>query len=158
MEVRIRPATQNDLPALLEMEQGLIRDERPFDPTIRPAPVHYYNLPAMMADPDTKLMVAEWEGTVVSCGYAAKRSPRHYLDHNAYALFGFMYTLPEFRGKGINGHIMRVLKKWALSKGLTEMRLTVYSGNESAIRAYEKEGFYAHIVEMRLGEAGEGAG
>lgn len=150
MEATIRSARTSDLPVLRDMEQGLIRDERPFDPTIRPNPVAYYDLPAMLEDPHTHLVVAEADGQVVSCGYAARRTPRHYLDHAAYALFGFMYTLPEFRGQGLNGQVMAVLREWALEQGLTEMRLTVYSGNHPALRAYEKFGFRPHILEMRL--------
>ncbi|MBC2839060.1 GNAT family N-acetyltransferase [Robiginitalea sp. SC105] len=150
MEIQIRPATREDLPALLELEQALIRDERPFDPTIRPDPVHYYNLPALLGDPDTRVVVATAGGQVVATGYATKKEPRHYLDHQAYAYFGFMYTRPAFRGRGINGRIMDDLRQWAVSRGLTEIRLTVYKGNEPAIRAYEKVGFSGHILEMRL--------
>ncbi|WP_088342272.1 GNAT family N-acetyltransferase [Robiginitalea sediminis] len=152
MQTVIRTAEERDLGQLLEMEQGLIRDERPYDPTIRPDPVQYYDLPAMLKDPDTHLVVADAGGRIVSCGYAARRSPRHYLDHEAYALFGFMYTLPEFRGQGLNGKVMEVLKIWARARGLNEIRLTVYAGNQPAIRAYEKAGFTSHIVEMRLGK------
>ena len=64
---------------------------------------------------------------------------------------GFMYTAPSFRGSGINARIIDVLKDWALTKGLREIRLTVYEDNLAAIRAYEKYGFKKHLIEMRLG-------
>ncbi len=150
MRVHIREATLADLPILKSFEQGLIRDERPFDPTIRPDPVHYYDLEALITDPHAFLVVAEQEGEVVASGYATRKTPRHYLDHKAYAYFGFMYTRPEFRGQGINGRIVEVLRGWAREQGLSEIRLTVYTGNQPAIRAYEKAGFSAHLIEMRL--------
>lgn len=150
MQLTIRPAAEADLEELRELEQGLIRDERPFDPTIRPDPVHYYDLPALIRDPDTLLLVGVSDGRIVSTGYAAQRKPRPYLDHDVYAYFGFMYTRPEFRGCGINGRIIAKLREWAADRGLDEIRLTVYTGNAPAIRAYEKVGFAPHIVEMRL--------
>ena len=63
-----------------------------------------------------------------------------------------MYTMPEHRGKGINGQLMADLKQWAKKRGLTEFRLTVYEGNLSAIRAYEKAGLSRHLLEMRWRE------
>ncbi|EAR14257.1 Predicted acetyltransferase [Robiginitalea biformata HTCC2501] len=150
MELLIRPATEADLEELRELEQGLIRDERPFDPTIRPDPVHYYDLPALIHDPESLLLVGVSDGRIVSTGYASKRTPRPYLDHDVYAYFGFMYTRPEYRGRGLNGRIIQELRQWARERGLEEVRLTVYTGNAPAIRAYEKAGFAPHIVEMRL--------
>ena len=132
------------------MEQGLIRDERPFDPTIREDPVQYYDLPGLIRDPDCLLLVAESGNRLVSCGYARKRIPRPYLDHQSYAYLGFMYTLPEFRGRGLIGQIMASLRQWCVKRGWNELRLTVYTQNASALRAYEKAGFSSHLLEMRL--------
>ncbi|MBT8323441.1 MAG: GNAT family N-acetyltransferase, partial [Eudoraea sp.] len=88
----------------------------------------------------------------VSSGYGMARKARSYLDHEEYAYLGFMYTLPEYRGKGINQRILRALQDWAKSMGLIELRLTVYEDNLPAVKAYEKAGFRKHIVEMRLRE------
>ena len=74
---------------------------------------------------------------------------KSYLKHDQHAYLGFMYVLPEYRGKGINKLILGHLKDWALSQGLTELRLEVYSENSSAIKAYEKFGFKSHMLEMR---------
>lgn len=153
MEIQIREATLADLPQLEAMEQGVIREERPFDPTIQQDPVRYYDLPHLIDDPDSMLLVAVSGRLLVSCGYASRRTPRHYLDHDAYAYLGFMYTLPEYRGRGLNGRIIERLKVWSLEQGLKEFRLTVYTGNEPAIRAYKKVGFTPHILEMRWREA-----
>ncbi|MGB5189322.1 GNAT family N-acetyltransferase [Robiginitalea sp.] len=152
MNVTLHKAALKDIPTLRLFEQGLIRDERPFDPTIRPDPVHYYDLEALVTDPNTHFLMAWVDQKAVASGYATQKTPRHYLDHTAYAYFGFMYTLPEYRGYGINGRIIKALKHWALRQGLQEMRLTVYPGNQPALRAYEKVGFSPHLLEMRLRE------
>ena len=146
----IRRAESGDLPVLLEFEQGIIRDERPFDPTIAPDPIHYYPLSELLDSERACVLVAVFEGVVVASGMARKWPARQYLDHSEFGFLGFMYTRPEFRGKGINRRITDQLVCWCEEQGLEEIRLTVYSGNQSAIRAYEKAGFRSHIVEMRL--------
>lgn len=150
--VTIREATMEDLKTLLEFEQEIIKAERPYDPTIRQPPVNYYDLEALIMDKNVGVFVAEYEGILVSSGYGRVRKARHYLDHETYAYLGFMYTVPEFRGKGINQLILKALQGWAKKMGLIELRLTVYEENLPAIRAYEKTGFSKHIVEMRMRE------
>lgn len=148
--ITIRPALLGDLPILQKFEQGVIQAERPLDPTIRKDPVNYYDLESMIRDGEMAVVVAEYEGNIVASGYGMAKKARHYLDHTYYAYLGFMYTEPEFRGKGVNQKILAALKDWAISKNLTEIRLTVYEDNPNAIKAYEKFGFKRHIIEMRL--------
>ncbi|MEW2919901.1 GNAT family N-acetyltransferase [Muricauda sp. ANG21] len=149
-QITIRNATLDDLPILLQFEQGIITSERPFDVTIKEDPVSYYNLKQMILDDDSCVIVAEVEEKVVSSGYAISKRARHYLDHEFYAYLGFMYTDLEYRGKGINALVVDELKKWSHEKGFKEIRLTVYNDNLPAIKAYEKVGFKKHIIEMRL--------
>jgi GNAT superfamily N-acetyltransferase len=146
----IRAAVLKDLPILLKFEQEIILAERPMDPTIRKGKVNYYDLSELITSDTAQVLVACSGTQVVASGYALIKEARHYLDHTYYGYLGFMYTLPEFRGKGINGKIIEGLKSWVLSKGLTEIRLTVYDDNEPALSAYEKVGFKRHIIEMRL--------
>jgi len=148
--IETRPASLNDLPVLLEFEQGIIKAERPFDPTIKDDPVSYYDLEDMITQKEVAVVVAEHQGQIVASGYGIAKRARHYLDHEYYAYLGFMFTKPEFRGKGINQKILADLKQWAVDQGLQEIRLTVYDDNPGAVRAYEKFGFKKHIVEMRL--------
>ena len=149
-EITVRNATLDDLHVLLKFEQGIITAERPFDVTIKEDPVSYYDLEQMVQDDDSCVIVAEVDGKVVSSGYAISKPARHYLNHENYAYLGFMYTEPAYRGLGINALIVDELKKWSKKRGFTEIRLTVYSDNLPAIKAYEKVGFKKHIIEMRL--------
>lgn len=149
-EISIRPALISDLEILLTFEQELIKAERPYDVTIRKDPVRYYDLKRMILDNEVAVFVAEVNNTLVSCGTAVVKQARPYLDHQVYAYFGFMYTLPQHRGLGINKLILDALRNWSISRGLHEMRLTVYTDNVPAIRAYEKAGFVNHLIEMRI--------
>jgi RimJ/RimL family protein N-acetyltransferase len=152
MKITTRPATTADLPTLLRFEQGVISAERPMDPTIRDGPIHYYDLNKMLASPHIHLVVAETgEGTLVGSAYARIDPSRHYLKHTHHAYCGFMYVEPAYRGKGVNQLIIDALKAWARSQNLTELRLDVYTTNDTAIRAYEKAGFTPYLINMRMG-------
>ena len=146
----IRDAILEDLPVLKAFEQELIKAERPFDPTIRQDPVSYYDLKEYVKSDSVKVVVAEMDGNLVSSGYAYAKPARTYLDHKEYAYLGFMYTKPEYRGRGFNQKIIEVLMDWARVNDLKEIRLTVYNENVPAIKAYEKVGFKEHLNEMRL--------
>ena len=149
--VTIRKATLDDVPTLLRFEQGVVKTERPFDPTLKPHPNSYYDIPRMIEDPLVQLVVAEYGGQLVGCGYARIEASKHYLRHDKHAYLGFMYVDPQWRGKNVNQMIIDYLKRWTMSRGLTEMRLEVYVENLAAIKAYEKAGFGQLLVQMRMG-------
>jgi ribosomal protein S18 acetylase RimI-like enzyme len=154
-DIHIRKATPDDLKTLLQFEQGMIEAERPFDPTLKPNGIHYYNLKALLTSDQVELVVAETKNEIVGCGYARIEKAKPYLQHEYYAYLGFMYVLPEHRGKGINQRIISTLKDWAFLKGVTELRLEVYTNNASAIKAYEKTGFQPLMLLMRMDDRSE---
>jgi GNAT superfamily N-acetyltransferase len=147
----IRPATLNDLDTLLAFEQGIITTERPFDVTLDDDPISYYNIAEMIKAGNVEVAVAELNSEIIGSGYARIEDSKDYVKHAQHAYLGFMYVDPNHRGKGINQQILEYLKQWALSKGLTELRLEVYDDNRSAIKAYEKAGFSKLLVQMRMG-------
>lgn len=149
-DILIRKATVKDLQSLLEFEQGIIKAERPYDPTLDVDPISYYDLSLLIDSENAEVLVAEYNGKVIASGYAKIKQALYYLNHQNYSYLGFMYTQSDFRGKGVNKKIIDGLKKWSYSKGLKEIRLTVYNDNDGAIRAYEKVGFKKHLIEMRL--------
>ena len=145
-----RKATLNDLTILLEFEQGIIAAERPFDPTLKEGKISYYNIEKMILSTDVEVVVAVLDGQIIGSGYARIENAKPYLNHNLYAYLGFMYTHPDYRGKGVNNQIVEALSNWVRSQGILEMRLDVYNDNLSAIRAYEKVGFKKHLINMRI--------
>ncbi|GLU56588.1 GNAT family N-acetyltransferase [Dyadobacter frigoris] len=153
-EINIRPATTSDLPTLLRFEQGVINAERAFDNLIKPDPVYYYDIEEMIRASHIEILVAEIDEEVVGSGYARIEPARHFLKHPLHAYLGFMYVDPAYRGKGINSKIIEGLKKWAVSQGISELRLDVYDGNLPAIKAYEKVGFTQQLINMHM-EIGE---
>ena len=152
----VRPAALSDLSLLLAFEQSMIGAERPFDDTIRTTgQVHYYDLESLISSPDAEVLVAELDSELIGSGYARIEVSDPYLKHDKHSYLGFMYVVPEHRGKGINKKIMDALEAWSLSRGVQEMRLEVYVDNAGAVRAYEKVGYDALIITMRKGLTGE---
>lgn len=149
-EVSIRVAAPADLAVLQRFQQGVVDAERPYDPTLREGPLQYYDLTELMANAQTRLLVATVGAEVVASGYARLEPAEPYLKHRTYAHLGFMYVDPAYRGRGINGQLVEALRQWTRAQGVTEMRLEVYADNAAARRAYEKVGFTRHMLEMRM--------
>jgi ribosomal protein S18 acetylase RimI-like enzyme len=148
-EFHIRKARPEDLPVLERFEQGVIAVERPFDVTLD-TDINYYDLRKLMTSETSHLVVVEVDGNVIASGYADIRKGNSWNNFTDYAYLGFMYVVPEFRGRGVNRLIVDELVGWANDRGLKEVRLQVYDKNGPAIRAYEKVGFSKLLIEMRL--------
>ncbi len=150
MQPIVRKATLNDVPVLLEFEQGLIEAERPMDITIKEGQISYYDVSAFIKNKDSELFVVELNNEIVASGYAKIKEDRHYLKHDKQGYLGFMFVPKNHRGNGYNQLIMQALLAWCKTKKVSEIRLDVYEDNPSAIRAYEKVGFKKHMITMRL--------
>lgn len=148
-DIFIRKATFNDMETLLVFEQGVVAAERPFDPTLKPTGVKYYDIDQMINSAEVELLVAASGDEVIGSGYARIERVKPYLLHEQHAYLGFMYIDPRYRGLGVNQKIIEALSSWSASRGITELRLDVYQTNESAIKAYEKAGFTRHLIQMR---------
>ena len=146
----IRKATLEDVPVLLEFEQGLIKAERPMDPTIKDGKISYYDVSEFIKNDDSELYVVELNGEIVASGYAKIKPDRHYLKHEKQGYLGFMFVPETHRGQGYNKFIMDALIQWCKERDIFEIRLDVYDDNDSAIRAYEKVGFKKHLITMRM--------
>lgn len=149
MAYHIREATHADLDTLRAFEQGIIAWERPFDPTLRPDPISYYDIAEMIMSDAAAVIVAQHDDAVVASGYARKKPSRDYAMPDYHAFLGMMFVLPEHRGRGVNSLVLDALLEWARKNQLYEVHLTVYPENDSAVRAYSKAGFEPHILEMR---------
>ena len=105
-----RPASDDDLQKLLELEQGIILSERPYDPYLRESDVSYYDIPALINDADSHLIVVESEGNVIGCGYAQIRQSKACHSHDQHCYLGFVYLEPEYRGNSLGKLILDALQ------------------------------------------------
>lgn len=148
--MQFRAATTEDIAQLLELEQLVVEAERPFNSQIKTGRPKYYDLPALIQQDNSYLLVAEDEHQIVATGYATIRASKVSLQHERDAYLGFMYVAHKYRGQGLNQQVINKLMEWAQQQGVNDFYLDVYAQNQAAIRAYEKLGFEASMVEMKL--------
>ncbi len=144
-----RSAKLEDLPILLDFEQGVINFERPFDPTLKEEKISYYDIKMMILSDEVEVIVAVENDEVIGSGYARIEEVKPYLKHSKHAYLGFMFVKPSHRGRGVNRLVIEALYSWIKSKSITEVRLDVYADNPGAIKAYEKVGFKSLLINMR---------
>lgn len=149
MSIRCRPATAGDLPVLNRFQRDIIRTEAPFIKGRKHDDYSYYDLGALLESSHAEVVVAEIDNTVVGSGYVQQRASRHYYRNPHHGYVGFMYTLPGYRGRGVARAVLNTLGQWAKAHGMDELRLDVFSDNDTAISAYTAAGFAPTMVTMR---------
>ena len=146
----IRAAVQADLPILKEFEQGIIATERPFNDCLKSESICYYDIGALIDGENSCVMVAEDNGMIVGSGYARITESKAYLTHDFHAYLGFMFVASTHRGLGINQMVIQALISWGKTQGMQDFYLDAYADNISALKAYEKLGFKASLIGMKL--------
>ena len=147
--LQCRKATFQDIPTLLQFEQGVVEAERPFNPDLKDE-VKYYDLEKLIQSNDSEVIVAEIEGKIIGSGYVRIDRALPYFRHEFQGYLGFLYIIPDQRGQGCIQVIMEELKQWVKSKGIKQLYLEVYAENKGAVKAYEKFGFRQQIVGMNM--------
>ena len=80
------------------------------------------------------VVVAYEDGRAVSCG-AIKEFTAGFMEVKR------MYTLPEYRGRGIAGKVLEALEGWAAELGCEKCVLETGKRQPEAIALYEKSGY-----------------
>jgi len=146
----LREAIPADLSRLQELEQCVIESERPLNSSLKTSNTFYYDLPNMILDDNTYLIVVEVSGDIIGTGYAQIRNSKECFVHEKHSYIGFMFVSPNHRGKGLAQKILDQLIEWSEGEGIKDIYMDVYAQNESAIKAYNKAGFKPCLVEMKL--------
>ena len=76
MDYITRKARLDDLPTLLEFEQGVINVERPMDPTIKEGNINYYDISELITSNESDVFVVEMDNKIVASGYAKIKDDR----------------------------------------------------------------------------------
>jgi len=152
--VRIRPATLQDLDAIVALWMAMMREHEAFDSRIRLALnadnayrqyVHHY-----ITRDDAAVFVAERGNEVIAfcLAYAARNLPMFHP-----AQFGYLSDLTvsePWRGRGVGSALLEATKAWFLRNGIAYIQLQVYSGNAPGIAFWRKAGFEWFVNGMRL--------
>jgi hypothetical protein len=68
-KLSFRESTLDDPTQLLDIEQKVIEAERPFNTAIRSKDVNYYDIPTLISNNDSTLLVLEEDGIISATGY-----------------------------------------------------------------------------------------
>lgn len=151
--IKIRPATLEDLPTLLEFEQGVIAAERPVADNLKSGDITYYDIPSLITNNQAQLLVVETKAEqpmLIGSGYMKIMPSKPHQKFDRHGYIGFIYLLPKYRGQGISQQLIQHLINWGKSNGIHEVILDVYAENSPAVKAYKKLGFKENLVEMRI--------
>lgn len=122
--VRLRPATEADIPALVALEQNFPEDDR--------FPVRTWR---RLLRGQSMAYVAISDGEI--CGAAVYL----YRTGTKVARLYSLTVAPYHRGKGIAPALMAAGEADAARRGCNRVRLEVRQSNATAIRLYERHGF-----------------
>jgi len=64
-----------------------------------------------------------------------------YLVAHTFGSLQSLFVSAPWRGKGLGAALLDAVRAWALRRGATQMRLSVWEFAEGPLRFYEKHGF-----------------
>lgn len=139
--MKIKHATVDDAEALAHLILQVEKEaefmlfeagERTLDPDQQRGQIE-----AMQNEENSTILVAEAEGKLV--GYLVARGGRARRNkHTVYIVIG---VLTSHRGKGVGTLLFTELERWARTKGIHRLELTVVADNQRAVSLYRKMGF-----------------
>lgn len=154
----IRESREEDIPLALELRKKLFRDtgvpseafREDLDTFIFREYTNAYKNKDMIHFFAYGALNSEQPAAVA--GILIKRDFPYYLfKPGHYGWVIDVYTEPEYRGHGLATRLMELVRRWALAKGVQELKLI--SASEKARRIYERLG-YRPTSEMSLNIGG----
>lgn len=151
--ITYRQALVADLPAICALGQvvNLLHHEAKPEIFAPPSPpdrdVEHWRNSAF--SPDTIAFVAEGSGGVIAFVTAGVvRESHSLLQPLLFARVGSVCVAQAWRSRGIGKELMRMVERWAAAQGASDIRLNVWSFNESARRLYEELGYEVRSLFM----------
>lgn len=159
MEIRIRPATENDFEAINNLRaqvNALHVQGRPdiFKPGF--CEELQGHLKMYLASETNAVIAADADGQIVGFAmvdYIMRPESPYNLARSFYHVAEIGVD-PAFQRKGVATALTAYMKKDALQRGFPSIELDVWAFNESALAFYEKAGFttYRRFMELPLKE------
>jgi ribosomal protein S18 acetylase RimI-like enzyme len=143
VNVRVRPATHDDIPALVQLLQHIDLSSGLFSgkPLHDPSAAHLTERFGEVLDSDRCVLIATDEAGAVVGMLAAKPDDVGAIDLTPVLHVTHLMVDPEHRRRGIGRALLERTVEWARGTGVTKLELHVFPYNEAAIRLYESFGF-----------------
>lgn len=149
MEIKYRKAGIDDLSTLVDLRLDFLDEARGLNDeqkSVLRVTNKDYILSGLL-DGSLVIFIAEDGGKIIATSGIMfyRHFPNGYTPDGRKAYIGNMYTLPEYRKKGIAAELMRLQLDEAKKRGLTAVSL---SATEAGRPVYEKIGFVDVLDEM----------
>jgi len=96
---------------------------------------------ALLADPDTTVLVAELEGHLVALSVVRNGLGPTGAADAAAAKLDHLYVQEPFTGRGVGRDLLRQAEKAAAARGAEQLWLTAWVGNTRALQFYPRCGY-----------------
>jgi GNAT superfamily N-acetyltransferase len=136
LEVTIVPATERDLPIILEMIRALAEYEK--RPHMVTATEERLRVTLFHSRPAAEVLFANTEAECA--GFAVFFPIYSTFAAQAGLYLEDLYVKPHLRGRGIGLALLRHLAGIAMERGCARLEWSVLKWNESSVRFYEKLG------------------
>ena len=153
-DVRIRRATDADVPALGRLGASLLRLHYGFDPQRFMAPRgdpeegYAWFLGSQLREDDVVIVVAERKGDVVGYVYAGLEPQSWKELREASGFIHDVVVAEAHRGGGIARALIEAASEWLKSHGAPRVVLWTAEPNHTAQRLFERAGFRRTMIEM----------
>jgi GNAT superfamily N-acetyltransferase len=134
--LRIRLATPNDVPFILQLIRELAEYEKAPEQAI--ATEEDLRRDGFSGNPKFRVLIAEWDGA--PAGFALFFNNYSTWLGRAGLYLEDLYIRPEFRGHGIGKALLIRLAKIAVEEGCGRFEWQVLDGNAPAIEFYKSQG------------------
>ncbi len=157
--VRVRAATPDDLPTIVDLRLSLIREHssnRLYASLRADAPDRARRLFAQqLASANEQMFIAEDGGRVVGMIRCVESIGSPLLEPSRYAYVSSAFVRPEARRRGTLRMLVEAAREWCEQRGLAEMRLHSVAGDEGSNAAWEALGFGV-VEHMRVASVAAG--
>jgi GNAT superfamily N-acetyltransferase len=144
MTAVIRAAAPADLDGLVASNSALFAaDAAARDPLRNPGWPQAHaaeHVAQTLANPDMLVLVAEHDATVIG-HLTGVFLPTSAMWTAARAELFSMHVMAPWRDQGIGSKLVAHFKTWAKARGVSQLRVSAYTANESALRFYRRHGF-----------------
>lgn len=146
-KIRIRPASEADIPAILEIyNSAVVGSTGTFDTEVRTLGERLDWFRGH--DSRHPVLVAESEGSVLGWGAISEWSPRRAYDTTGEVS---TYVAESNRGRGVGRAILDSLVERATELGFHSLLARIAEGNAASLRMHERAGFASVGVMREVG-------